>query len=818
MSNMTALACHLRTSVRPLLRAPMFSLAVIASLAISIGAVTAVFSVVDAVLLRALPYRDPDGLVWISSVRPTRADAPFSLPEFIDYRAQSRSADIAAYSPWSAAMSTSGAARRLQGMRISANAFDVLGVSASAGRLLRPHDDLADAPRVVVLAHGFWLTQFGGADSIVGQTLRLNNQPYQVIGVLPRYFPMPLRNVDIVVPLVPDLDPRRNIRTSTNFLRLFARVGSSATLATAQRELTAIADDLRQQFPSEYASKSGVRVSPMHEYLVGGTRQTLGVVLGAAALLLAIAIANVLNLLLMRDLARQGEMAIRRALGGSPHHLAVSVTGEAAVLAVTGALAGAVLAKWAVALIVRSSIGIPRLDEAHLDARALLLGVGISIVATVLFSAIPLLAAGRSEARSLLSALSAAGRGQHGLRAQSRLRSVLVVLQLALAVQLSVVTATMVRSLTGLQHLELGYRPDSVFVAQVSLPPQKYRSTADVARFADEFQSALRAGEGVVAVGVISIAPLSGSLATVPFGVVGEPPVQGRDLPDVNFRAISPGYLRAVGASVSGGRDFEPADNESGRRVAIVSRALVDRFFGGREALGRQVMVDDNNDGPRPLVVVGVVENMRHVAIDGPATHDVFIPMAQVHRDGVGLVTGSQFWTVRLAWTGTSYPATFARTLAAIDRDVAVSRVRPLKAYVDDYLAPRKFSVSSLLGFAIVALVLATVGVFGTVAYSVEQRRREIGLRLALGSTPAGVARFILMPVMRLAVAGACLGVIGTVLTRHAVAGLLFGVTPTEPAIVLGVSLVLIATSALAAAIPARRAARIAPSIALSGD
>jgi putative ABC transport system permease protein len=514
-----------RLAARSLLRVPVFSLAVVTSLGISIAAITTVFSVADAVLFRPLPFRDADKLIWIASVRPQRSDAPFGLPEFMDYSERARTVDIAAYTSWSAALGTATVARRLQGMRISANAFDVLGVSPSAGRLLRVADDRPGAPRVVVLSHGFWMDQFGGEATVIGQTIRLNDQQHEIVGVLPRHFPLPLRDVDVVVPLSPDLDPRRHVRTSTNFLRLFGRLREPGSIAVAKQELSGIADALRGQFPSEYASKLGVAVMPMQQFLVGDTRQTFVVMLGAGALLLGIALANVLNLLLIRGVAKKGEMALRRALGGTGRQLAYGAASEAMILAFAGAIVGAFLSKWLVSLVASSSIGVLRLDEARVAGRTLLFVIAISLLATLLFSAIQLASALRSSPRQALSAI---GRGLHGSPGEARLRAAFLVAQLGFAVLLTIVTATMARSLARLQSVELGYRPDSVFVGRLSLPPQKYRSVADLSRFAQEFEQALRSGPGVVAAGAISIAPLSGNLSIIPFSIVGRPPATER--------------------------------------------------------------------------------------------------------------------------------------------------------------------------------------------------------------------------------------------------------------------------------------------------
>lgn len=799
-------------ALRSLCRAPAVSLAVVASLGISIGAVTTVFSVADAVLFRALPWHEPGRLVWVASVRSQRSDAPFSLPEYMDYSARARTVDLAAFGTWSAAMATSGVARRLVGMKLSANAFDVLGAVPSAGRLFRPADDRPDAPLVVVLSYPFWRDHFAGSPAAIGDRILLDDRSYEIVGVLPRHFPLPLPDLDVVVPLSPDRDPRRHVRGSVNFLRFFGRARGGSSLAAVQQDMSAVAASLRGEFPVDYAAKLGAAVTPMQDALVGNTRPTFVVMLGAAAVLLAVALANVLNLLLTRGVARRGEVAVRRALGGSSRHLAIGATSEALLLALAGTLLGGLLARWLVSLVSTSGIGVLRLDEVRIGGRTLLVTIAISLAATVLFSLIQLAAAARTPPRQALAGM---GRGLHGSPGEARLRRGFLVVQLALAVLLTSVTATMAGSLARLQRVELGYRPDSVVVGRLALPPGRYRSAADLARFAEQFEQALGRFPGVQAAGGISVAPLSPALSIIPFDVVGRAPDGEGDRPEAHFRAITPGYLPAVGATLRAGRAFTPADDGAATRVALINHALAVRYFGGSDPLGRQLLLDDNNTGPRPVTIVGVVNDMRHTTLDGAAPFDIYIPMAQVHPDGAGFLAGSQFWVARIR--GADPAQLITGVLGGIDRDVAIAAVRPLRAYVDAYLAPRRFSVLALLGFAIVSLALATIGVYGVVAYSVEQRRREIGLRLAIGASGRDITRTFVRPILRLSLLGAGIGVAGALLTRRFVAGLLFGVTPTEPAVLGLASLLLVATSALAAGIPARRAANVDPMVALVG-
>ncbi len=811
---MGSLPGQLRLAARALRRAPLASAFIVATLALCIGTTAGVFSIVYGVLFRGLPYRAPDRLLWISSVRPDRPDAPFSLPEYMDLKERARAVELGAYTSWSATLPTASVSQRLQGMRISAASFDLLGARPSAGRLLRASDDAADAGRVVVVSWAFWQRQLGGAAAAVGQTVRLNGEPHTVVGVLPKYFPLPLRNLDVVVPLAPDRDPLRHLRSSTNFLRLFGRLRDGAEPATAEQELTALTADLRTQFPTEYATKLGVRVTPMQRYLVGDARQTLLVLLGCVALMLAIAFANVLNLLLIRSTTRQGEIAVRRALGASAWHVASQLLAEGALLAGAGAIGGTLLAWWGVALVTRTGpTTIPRLDEVRVDGMVLLFVAALLTLATGGFSLAPLATALRAAPQS---ALRAAGRTGAGLRGQGTLRSGFVVAQVALAVILTATTAALLSSLTRLQRVELGYRPDSVFVARLSLPPLRYPTVADVAGFYQRLHAELMRQPGVVAAGVVSIAPLSGLLSSVPFSVPSRPPVAYREQPSAHYRAISPGYLSAVGARLVSGRPFAESDGGSAPPVALVSRALSERYFGGADPLGQQVLVDDNNTGPRPLTVVGVLENLRHVDLEGPPTLDIYIPLRQVHPDGLRFVTGNQFWTVRVGTPPAAFGAAFLQVLRGVDAEVATSGLGSMASYVDAALAPRRFAVTLLLGVSGIALALSALGVYGVMTYSVTQRRRELGVRLALGAPPRRVVGLVLGQALGLCALGITLGVAGSLLAGRAVAGLLFGIAPNDAGTLIAVS-VLIGLVGLAASwIPARRAARVDPVVVLS--
>ena len=813
---MPSIRQELRYAVRSLRRSALASCFILTTLAICIGAVAAVYSVADVVLVRGLPFDRPDQLIWVSSVARDRPDAPFSLPEFLDYRAQIRSVLLGGYANWNAILESPSGAVRVQGLRISADGLTILGAAPSIGRLLTGTDDAPGAPRVVMLGYGYWRRAFAGDSGIIGQSLPLNGERFTIVGVLPRFFPLPLRDVDVLVPLDPDSDPRRNARGSVNFMRVFGRLAPSATAAAADRELNGVAARLREQFPTEYAAKIGVRVTPLKEYLATTLRPTLVILMACVSVMIAVALANVLNLLLARAVARKGETAVRLALGASGPRIALQLLTEGALLVATAGVLGTGIAHLAIAY-ARSHLGAiaPRIEEARLGLPVLGLVFAVCAIAVLLFSLVPILIARTVSPQTVLRG---AGRPGGTSPTQARLRSSFVVAEVALALILTAATAALIQSLIGLQRVELGYRPDSVFVARLSLPPKRYQTPADLSRFSTVMAAALAGAPGVVAAGGSSIAPLSGVLASIPFAPAQDAPTLRRDWPSANFRAVSPGYLEAIGARRIGGRLIAEQDDGAAPPVAVVNRALAERYFAGAGAAGRELLIDDNNTGPRLVTIVGVVDDLREVDLDGPVRPEVFIAMRQVHPDGASFVVATQFWAVRLRSDPAAFGPMFLRTLREVDPAVATAGLTGLRAYVDAAIAPRRFSVSLLVTFALIALLLTTLGVYGIAAYTVEQRRREIGVRMALGATPRSIVGLILGRTLRLACIGIVVGVLGAYLTGGFMSPLMFGVSPVSPGLLALVSAILLGTALVASWLPGRRAARIDTLRALSAE
>jgi predicted permease len=803
----------LSVTIRQFRRQPGFPLAVVSTLALAIGANIAVFSVVNAVLFLALPFTAPERLVWIASVRPDNPSAPFTLPEFMDYRSQTRTlAGIAAYTAWSASLAGDKMTEGLQGARISANAFDVLGLAPAAGRLLHESDDRPGAPKVAVLSYRLWQRRFSGAAGAVGTSVRLNGESFVIAGILPPHFPFPFRDVDVFVPLAPDQDPNRYVRSSTNSLRFFGRLNPGSSSEQAQAELTTICRSLRQQFPVEYARKDAVRTVALHEALIGDFRQSMLLLLGAVLVVLGTALANLVSLVLVRANERRAEFSIRVAIGASRLHLVRQLMVESLLLALIGSGLGWMLATWAISVAVPwAPSSIPRLAEVSVDGNVLGFAALIAIAATALLTVAPLGAVLKARADDVLRLAS---RGSVSDRWSGRVRQALVIGEISAALLLLLTTTVLLQNLLRLQDVQPGFSPDSVFQARISIPPA-YKSPDDLARFYDRLSEQLVSLPGVQSLGVTSVAPLSGILRTVPFAVEGDAQNE-RDLPSVNLRVISSGYLSAIGTRLVNGRSFSEADRRDTPPVALVSSALAERFL-NKVPLGRRLLIDDNNKGPRPVQIVGVVEDVRQAALDAPPAFDVYIPLRQIHPDGVGNFRNNHFWMIKTATAPAAFRSSFMTTLRAVDEDAAISSGSAMREYVEAGLGPRRFNLGLFAAFSLTGVLLAVFGLYALVSYAVSQRQREIGLRMAIGATERDIYRMILRQAALLGLAGAALGGCLAAIAQPLVSRLAQDVSiPLRSAIMTtGLLLVLVT---LAAWLPARRAARIPPTLALRGE
>ena len=806
----------LRYGARSLRKNPAFTLVAVITLALGIGATSAVFSVVNSVLLRPLPFKDPDQLVWVWSRRPDNNKAPFSLPDFLDYRDQNQTLlGIAAYGNIGLSLSGTERTDRLQGVRVSANLFQLLGVNASRGGLTVPQDDEPAKRHVVVLTYDCWRRRFGGEAEIVGKTLNLNGESYEVIGILPRSYSLPNPEAELAIPLAPDVDPLRNVRTSVNFLQAIARLKSGVTRGQAESDLSAVVMRERQQYGETYRKKTGINLVPLYEELVGNVRPGLFVLLGAVGLVLLIGCSNLAALLLTRASARYQEIAVRKAVGATSARLVAQLLTESLMLALIGGAGGLLLAAFGVrALLSLSPTQMPRYQEIGVDLRVLAFAMSASVLSAAVFGILPAWQGAKAEMNSVLGASS---RGAGAGARQNRWRSVLVIAEVALSFVLLIGAGLLIQSFKRVQAIQPGFDPTNTLTLRLSLPKLRYKDRASVTLFCQKLLPGIQALPGVEEVGAVSILPMSGSGNTIEFSVIGRTTSTG-DKYSAHYRLASPGYFRAMKIPLLRGRSFDDHDSADSPPVALVNEAMARRLFPKGDAIGAHINIDDNNTGPRPVEISGIVGNVKQLSLENDQAFDIYIPMAQVHEDNVGRLTNSQYWVVRSKAESRSFETAFLGELQKVDRDVASSNIRSMEDYLSESVAPRRFSLRMLTIFSVAALLLAMTGIYGVVSYTVTQRTPEIGIRLALGAGRIQVFRLILGQGVRVVFLGLVLGLAGALALSRVIRSLLFNVTPSDPLTFVIVSVVLIVVALIACSIPAQRATKVDPLIALRNE
>jgi putative ABC transport system permease protein len=806
----------IRRSLRTLMKRPVFFAAAVLMLALGIGANTALFSVVNAVLLRQLPFAHADRAVWITARRPERSDAPFSLPDFLDYRDHSESLDsLSAMGSWSANLTGRGDAERLNGLRVSANLFETLGVKATVGRALEPEDDRPGAPPVVVMTYGLWQRRFGGDRGLVGQPLELNGTSYTLVGILPPRFFFPVPEVELAVPLVPDADPWRLNRNTVNFLRLVGRTRQGIPSGRAEAEMNALARKLREQFPDANARKMGVKLTPMRDQIAGGYRRALWVLLGAVGFVLMIGCSNLANLNLVRAAERRREMWIRSALGATRWQVIKHLLLESALLAAGGGMLGALLAPAGVrGLVALSPSSVPPAAEIGLDASVLAFTVLVSLAAVIVSGLTPALAASRGD---LAQQLNEGARGSTEGGRGKALRAGLVVLEVALSLILLAGAGALLKSFSRLQAVNTGFDPHGVLAVRLSLPKARYPHLADVTRFYDALLPRIRALPGVSAVGVVQMLPLSGGVASIPFTIVGRA-FSKEEVPQAQYRIVSPMYLKVMRISLLAGREFDEGDTDRTPLVCHINETLGKRFWTRGDAIGAHVMLDDNDSGPRQAEVVGIIHDVKDRGLDTAPSFDIYIPLRQTHEDAVAQVQDYQYWVVRTGGEPLALDGAFREQVRRVDGDVAASNVRSLDQYLSLTIAPRRFNLQMLSVFALAALALALAGIYGVISSSVNQRTHEIGVRMAMGARRGDVLRMVIGDGIKLVLAGLALGILGVFGLSKALASFVYAVSPSDPATLAGVTLLFVCVSLAALYLPARRASRIDPLVILRTD
>ncbi|HZM69838.1 MAG TPA: ABC transporter permease [Candidatus Cryosericum sp.] len=816
---METLRQDVRYGIRSLLKSPGFTLVAVLALALGIGANSAIFSVVNGVLLRPLPYPEPDRLmtVWQNNLKRGWHEDVVTPADYLEWRAQSRSFEaMAAHMGRGFNLRAGKEAERIRGSLVSADFFKVLGATPQMGRAFLPGDAGGQGGRVALISHALWQKTFGGDPEIVGRAITLDSEPFTVLGVTPPGFEFPESSEAWAlapkgVPENPWLPPGTEITTlrGLHYFPVIARLKAGVTRAEAQAEMDAIAARQAAEHPDTNAD-TGVEIVPLHQHLVGEVRPALLVFLGAVGLVLLIACANVANMSLARSAARRREVAIRTALGATRVRLLRQCLTESVLLALLGGGAGLLLALWGCDLLLALKPDtLPGASAVGVDGRVLLFTVVLSVLTGLLFGIAPALQASFS---SPLEALQEGGRSSSAGPRTRLLRSVLVVSEMAIALVLLSGSGLLVRSFLRLQSVEPGLLIDSVLTVRLWTPEASYPDGAKQSQFYSEVLRRVQALPGVESVAATTDLPLSGTDSYLGFQIEGRPSAGPGDGPESGLHQVTPDYFRTLGIPILRGRPLNASDVDGALSVKVVSKTLADRYWPGEDPIGKRISYGTNEKNePQWSTVVGVAGDVRQKGLHAEPRPEAYTSALQWPSRYMTLIVRSPLDPATLA-------EAVRREVRAVDPAVPAYGVKTLREVLDGSLAARRFNMAVLMAFAAVAVALASIGLYGVIAYMVTQRTHEIGVRLALGARPADVLRLVVRHGMALALAGVAFGVLGALALTRALASLLVGVAATDPWTFSTVGLLLSAVAFLACLVPALRAARVEPMTALRSE
>jgi putative ABC transport system permease protein len=800
----------MRYGARTLVRSPGFTVVAVLSLALGIGANTAIFSVVNGVLLRPLPYSESKRIVAVWHT-PPQASFPgmqrFSVSpaNYLDWKEQSRAYEqMAVYQYAGLSLSAGSDPVPVTGAAVSSDFFSVLRTQASRGRTFSPEEEQQGREQVVVLGHGLWQRAFGANPNVIGQTVTLNSRPYNVVGIMPAGFEFPAE-AELWVPLAWDAAERQT-RSIHDYL-VIARLKPGASLEQARAEMSTISSRLEQQYPE--ANKGwGAAVIPLQEDLVGDVRPALLVLFSAVGFVLLIACANVANLMLARGANRRKEIALRIALGATRGRIVRQLLCESALLAVAGGMLGLLLAGWGGRLLVRLSAGsLPNTAEVGVDAWALGFTLLVSLAAGVLAGVAPALQFSKHELAETLK--QGTGRSAAG-SVRQRTRKALVVCEVALSLILLVGAGLMIRSFWKLQNVDPGFDASNTLTLSVGLPATRYPEPRQQLAFHDRVLEQIRALPGVVAVGSTTTIPLTGGGSKQPFTVEGRPAPPVSEQPLAQTRYVSPDYFKAMGIPLKQGRPFEDRDREGSPQVVIISEVMARRFWPGENPVGKRLTASFHEKlGPREIV--GVVGDVKSNGLDDEGGATMYLPFRQAPRSWITFVA-------RTSSDPQGFVNPVSKAVYAVDSEQAISSVRTMEQVLTESLSGRRFNMSLLMTFAALALALAAVGVYGVMNYSVMLRRRELGIRIALGARALDVLRLVLGQGLVLTLIGVGVGMAGAYALTRLMESLLYGVTATDFLTFGSVSGLIILVGLLASFLPARRATKVDPMIALRSE
>ena len=791
----------LRFGLRMLLKNPGFTLIATFTLALGIGANTAIFSLVNGILLRPLPFKDPEQLVFLSERSEQVPEMAVSFPNYLDWRAQNRVFEqMAAFLDQTFNLTGEEGTERLLGRMVTADYFAVLGVQPRLGRSFTPEEDKPGGARAVILSDVFWRRRFGADPNVLGRTLTLNNDLYTVIGVMPKEFVLPAQTTELwtSLGLVSNRLMFRGFHYGT---RVYARRKAGVTLAQAQAEMETIARRLGEHYP-ETNKGNDIPVTDLTTSFVGDIRATLWLLLGAVGFVLLIACSNVASLLLARATSRQREIAIRRALGAGQGRILRQLLTESVLLALAASVAGLLLGFWGMhALKALLPENTPRLDEVRMDGWVLAFSLGSALLTGLLFGVAPALQAARAESNKTLKEGALGGR--------SRLRGALVVAEVALSLVLLVGAGLMLKSLVRVQQADVGFDAAKLLSLQLSLSESAYAEPEKRSALLQQLTERLKTLPGVEAAAITTLLPLGSGPSTTTFAVEGQPPVAPEQRPVTDLVFVSPDYFHALRIPLLRGRYLTEQDRADTAPVAVVDETVAQAYWPGQDPLGKRIELNWPNFKETRFTIVGVIRHVKNYGVDQPSRFETYVPYFQDPR------SPNFTLVLRTSVEPASVTTAVRAAVRALDRSLPIYEVRTLEEYVARRLAERRLSVILLGFFAAVAVLLAVVGLYGLLSYAVSQRTHEIGLRLALGAQRLDVLTLVIRQGLGLTLAGVGVGFIGAFALTRVMNKLLFEVSATDPTIFASIPLLLVLVALLACWLPARRATKVNPLTAL---
>jgi len=800
---MDAFRQDIRYGVRMLLKSPSFTVVAIIALAMGIGANTAIFSVVNSVLLRPLPFSDPGRLVQMWETRKTKSQFPASYPNFVDWRDQNHVFEnVVAYSDWSFNLSGVSEPERLQGAIVSASFFTTLGIQPIVGRVFSGDEDQHGKDLVVVISRRLWERRFSSDPNIAGKTLNLGDQVFTIVGVVQNGAGRPVQSEDVEL-WAPVSHGGGLKNRSGHYLSVLARLKPGMTMQQAGAEMGTISSRLQQQYPDSNTDSS-LKLVPLQEQVVGEFRASIFVLLVAVGFVLLIACANVAHMLLARAASRQKEMAIRTALGSKRSRIVRQLLTESILLSLAGGALGVLLAIWGIDFLVAlSPPDLPRVNEIAVDVRTLVFTFALSALTGVVFGLLPALQASRPNLNETLKA-----GGRDPASGRQPVRSVLVVSEIALSLVLLVGAGLLIRSFLRLQAVDPGFDSKNVLTMRLDFTGPKGKSGKQAIAFHNQLLDRIRAIPGVTSASTRSFVPITNDWANLSFAIEGRP-VNAADRPVGYYNAISSNFFQTMHIPLKQGREFNDRDVRGSQNVVIINETMARRYFPNEDPIGKRITQDDIDFAPESwTTIVGIVGDTKPKSLDGEPVAEYYMPFAQQPEPSMSLL-------VRSANDPASVAAAIRNEVLALDKDQPVYSIKTLDSLLSESVAQPRFRALLLGSFAGLALILAAVGIYGVMSYTVTKSTHEIGIRMALGAQMKDVLNLVLRNGMKLAVIGVAIGLAGALALTRLMSKLLFGITPTDAITFVGVPAILLVVALVACYLPARRATRVDPLVAL---